>query len=74
LNLPKVSGGAEFSLDEFVALLVKGDHSACESSILFLEQQGMSLEDLYEKILKQSLYKIGELWQVHKVSDEYPIE
>ncbi len=57
----------EMSHCEFLELLLNGDHLSCSKyASKYLELN--SIQDFYEKILRPSLYDIGELWAQNKIS------
>lgn len=54
--------------EEFLNALLKGNHTSCMSLVRsFLEKQ-ISIQDLYENIIKNAMYDVGELWEFNKIS------
>ena len=53
---------------EFVELLLSGDRSRCSQYAHNYFEQTNSVRDLYENVLKPSLYDIGKLWEYNKIS------
>lgn len=51
-----------------VPLLLKGDRIRCSQICHEYLESGMSVEDLYENVLKKALYEIGRLWEQNKIS------
>ncbi len=51
----------------FLDALLLGQRSKCEEIISELRSSNIGTIELYEKTLKESLYKIGELWEYNKV-------
>ena len=52
---------------DFLHFLINGDHAMCSSLAKdFLKEN--TLSNLYENIFKKSLYDVGELWELNKVS------
>ena len=54
---------SEIDYDQFLNHLILMDSDLAHQHILKLVDQGMSLKDVYLKILQPTLYKVGELWQ-----------
>lgn len=52
---------------EFLSFLIKGDHTTC-SNIAKDVLSTTTLNNLYENILKKSLYDVGEMWEYNKIS------
>lgn len=53
--------------NEFCELLISGDHSKC-SEFIHKNSKGITLQQLYENIIKRALYQIGVLWETNKIS------
>ena len=53
---------------EFFNALLEGDRNTCSKIIHAQIDNGREIKDLYEKIIKKSLYEIGELWEYNKIS------
>lgn len=53
---------------EFLHSLLAGNRPAGSKIIGNLAGTGVPVEDIYEKIIKKSLYNIGELWEAGKIS------
>ncbi len=53
---------------EFLQSLLAGNRHASSQIIGNLSVTGLPVEDIYEKIIKESLYNIGELWESGKIS------
>lgn len=52
---------------EFVELLISGNHAAC-SEFIHEYAKNITIPQLYENIIKKSMYEIGELWETNKIS------
>lgn len=56
-------------LNDFHSALLNGRKDQCSALINELTNQDKhSLEEIYEHLLKPSLYKVGELWEDNKIS------
>jgi methanogenic corrinoid protein MtbC1 len=53
---------------EFVRLLISGERSQCSEYAHNYFKQTNSVKALYEDVLKNSLYEVGELWEYNKIS------
>ena len=53
---------------EFLQSLLAGNRHVSSQIIGNLTVTGLPVEDIYEKIIKESLYNIGELWESGKIS------
>jgi len=63
-NHPKVEEISE----EFVNYLLTGRKKESSAIIFQFLNQNNSFLELYEKLIKKSLYKIGELWEYNKIT------
>lgn len=52
----------------FLDMLLEGNRSGCLDFARNYVLQHGSIEDLYENILKTSLYEVGELWENNKIT------
>lgn len=52
----------------FLESLLKGDRAYCSRVIQNELKSNPSIFDLYEKLIKKSLYEIGDLWENNKIS------
>ncbi|MDE5419582.1 cobalamin-dependent protein [Labilibaculum sp. DW002] len=52
----------------YLDAILEGDRLKCSTIVKDFLQQNPSIKDLYEKILKVSLYQVGELWEANKIS------
>ncbi len=52
---------------EFLALLIAGNRFAC-SEFIREYSQTLTVQELYEDIIKKALYEVGELWENNKIS------
>lgn len=53
---------------KFFDSLLNGNRITCSQLIKEQVKQGIDIKDLYENVMKPSLYKIGELWELNKIS------
>lgn len=53
---------------EFLKALLAGNRMQCSLIVKKLLQNNISIKDIYENIIKTSLYQIGELWEYNKIS------
>lgn len=53
---------------KFLEYLISGNRNACSELINHELSNELPVTDLYENIIKESLYKIGELWEFNKIS------
>lgn len=54
--------------DNFLSALLAGDRNLCSKIIHNELNNNVPVIELYEHLLKPSLYKIGELWEYNKIS------
>lgn len=54
--------------NEFLNALILGNHSVCSELVHTYLTSQISIKALYEKIIKKSLYDIGDLWEYNKIS------
>jgi len=59
---------SENSSNEFLQNLIKGNRSACSTIVRQQLITNPSIKDLYEELLRKSLYEIGKLWETNKIS------
>jgi MerR family transcriptional regulator, light-induced transcriptional regulator len=52
----------------FLENLLKGNRANCSSQVKQYLAINPSITDLYEEILKESLYQVGVLWETNKIS------
>ncbi|MCG8699604.1 MAG: cobalamin-dependent protein [Bacteroidales bacterium] len=52
----------------FIDALVEGKRTTCSEIAMQLLKENPSIINLYEGLLKESLYKVGELWEYNKIS------
>lgn len=52
----------------FTQSLISGDRAKCVELTRFFLDGGFSINMLYEYVFRDSLYKIGELWEQNKIS------
>jgi len=57
----------KLAMDYSVTLLTR-DKAGAMRLILDARENGVSLQDLYQKVLQVSQYRIGELWQTGRIS------
>jgi methanogenic corrinoid protein MtbC1 len=53
---------------EFLNTLLSGNRSKCSELVKTYLNIGVSIEVLYETIIKKALYEVGELWEFNKIS------
>lgn len=53
---------------EFLDLLISGDRAKCSEFAKKYANNNDSIQNLYENILKSSLYDVGALWEFNKIS------
>ena len=53
---------------DFLSALITGNRTECSQIAKKLLNNKYSLIELYETIIKQSLYEVGELWEYNKIS------
>jgi methanogenic corrinoid protein MtbC1 len=53
---------------EFLNVLISGNRSKSSELARNYLNQGISIEVLYETIIKMALYEVGELWEYNKIS------
>ncbi|KAB2829453.1 MAG: hypothetical protein BGP01_00945 [Paludibacter sp. 47-17] len=53
---------------DFRAALLSGNKAHCSKTIQSLIDQNFTLEEIYEHLLKRTLYQVGELWEQNQIS------
>jgi len=53
---------------EFLSALIIGKHNECNNLVNNYLEKDSSIKNLYEELLKKTLYKVGELWEFNKIS------
>lgn len=53
---------------DFLKALLSGNRAKCSEISADLLNKNLSIKELYEKIIKQALYDIGELWETGRIS------
>jgi len=53
---------------EFLECLISGDRPACSNYAHEYVAQNHSIQELYEDILRTSLYDVGKLWEYNQIS------
>ena len=58
---------------QYLKLILEGNRAAASGHIRVLAAQGVSIQDIYEHIIKVALYQVGELWESNQitVADEH---
>lgn len=51
----------------FLNTLLAGERSLASNMVVDLLREGASVDDIYEQLLKSSLYKIGVLWETGRI-------
>ena len=54
--------------DHYFASLIAGDRGACSKIVQDLLDQGIDIKYLYSHLFQASLYQVGALWEVNKLS------
>ncbi|MCG8409828.1 MAG: cobalamin-dependent protein [Bacteroidales bacterium] len=57
-----------FKYKDFLLAIIKGDRKGGYEIIKRYLANEIEIKELYEKLIKQSLYKLGELWERNKIS------
>lgn len=52
----------------FLEALLIGDRFQCSTIVKTLIQNNVPIKDIYENIIKISMYRVGELWEYNKIS------
>jgi len=53
---------------EFLDLLISGNRAMCSDFAQKYVNDNVSIQGLYENIIKKALYDVGELWEYNKIS------
>ena len=53
---------------KFLNLLLSGNRANCSALIQNYSNDNISIQELYENIIKKALYDVGELWEYNKIS------
>ncbi len=54
--------------EQYLDLLLKGRRAECAGIVLKLLDQHVELKSLYMDLFQRSLYAVGELWELNKIS------
>ena len=52
----------------FLSAILSGDRNSGSAIIAELSDRGWTVEDIYEKVIRDSLYKVGDLWESGQIS------
>ena len=52
----------------FLSAILAGDRNRGSAIIAELPDKGCTIEDIYEKVIRDSLYKVGDLWESGQIS------
>lgn len=58
----------DFYVKNYLDALLEGNRVKCSTTVNDFLQERASIKDLYEEVLKVSLYQVGELWEANKIS------
>lgn len=53
---------------EFLESLISGDRPSCSNYARKYLEQNHTIQELYEEVLKTSLYDVGKLWEYNQIS------
>lgn len=54
--------------EKYLHYLLQGNRSKCSELVHLFLHEPNSINDLYEKVIKVALYKVGKLWETNKIS------
>ena len=57
-----------YDFNEFQSYLISGDYEKCSEFINTLLNEDVDIKQIYDGLLKKSLYNIGELWENGKIT------
>jgi methanogenic corrinoid protein MtbC1 len=52
----------------FLSAILAGDRNSGSAIIAELSDSGCTIQDIYEKVIRHSLYKVGDLWESGQIS------
>lgn len=58
----------DFFVKQYLEFLLQGNRVKCSETVHDYLKQNPSIMELYEQVLKVSLYEIGRLWETNKIS------
>ena len=58
----------EIDNSDFLQALLEGNRGECSRIVHAHLNNQMTVHDLYEKVIRKSLYEVGELWELNKIS------
>jgi MerR family transcriptional regulator, light-induced transcriptional regulator len=58
----------KYDFAEFQSNLVAGDYEKCSLIVKTILNENIDIKQLYDELLKKSLYRIGEMWETGKIS------
>lgn len=58
----------KYDITQFQNSLVAGDYEKCAEFVKTILNEGVEIKQLYDVVLKKSLYNIGELWETGKIT------
>jgi methanogenic corrinoid protein MtbC1 len=68
MNEPDIIQNTDKQHQEFLNALLKGNHSICRTLVQSYKDNNISIQELYENIIKNAMYDVGELWEYNQVS------
>ena len=68
MNEPRIIQNTDKLHQDFLNALLKGNHSACRALVQSYKENHFPIQELYEKIIKNAMYDVGELWEYNQVS------
>ena len=58
----------ESTYEEYLAALLQGDRHCCSHIVQDRSSVGAEVKDLYLNLFQRSLYRVGDLWEQHRIS------
>ncbi|MBN2830588.1 MAG: cobalamin-dependent protein, partial [Candidatus Cloacimonetes bacterium] len=58
----------ETNIDSYLEALMHGKRKECQDLVMKLKAIDVSIEELYEKLFKRTLYLVGKLWEDNQIS------
>ncbi|MFH0734553.1 MAG: cobalamin-dependent protein [bacterium] len=52
----------------YLSLLLEGDKKGCSQIIKSLLDEGIDVKEIYTNVIKRSMYRIGQLWELDKTT------
>lgn len=63
-----MTNSTDIDNSDFLRSLMTGNRSECSKIIHAHLNNQLSMQEVYEKVIRKSMYEVGELWELNKIS------